>query len=69
MELNCLLLIRKLLCILFIMTFTLLCNVILTDAAIDENTVAVWLFEEDGGTVVRDASGNGHDGEIIGNLN
>ena len=51
------------------MTFTLLCNVILTDAAIDENTVAVWLFEEDGGTVVRDASGNGHDGEIIGNLN
>ena len=55
--------------IFYIMTFTLLSSVGLTDAAIDGNTVAVWLFEESGGKVVKDASGNGHDGEIIGNLN
>lgn len=69
MQLNCKLPIRKLLCVSFIVSFSVLCNVILTDAAIDDNTVAVWLFEEGGGKVVRDASGNGHDGEIIGNLN
>ena len=36
------------------------------DAAVDENTVAVWLFEEGTGKVVKDASGNGHDGEFAG---
>ena len=59
----------KSLCLLGIMSVSLFCNVLLTDAVIDGNTVAVWLFEEEGGTVVRDASGNGHDGEITGNLN
>ena len=59
----------KSLCLLGIMSVSLFCNVLLTDAVIDGNTVAVWLFEEGGGKVVRDASGNGHDGEIIGNLN
>ena len=61
--------ISKSLCLLGILSVFLLCNVLLADAVIDDNTVAVWLFEEDGGKVVRDASGNGHDGEIIGNLN
>ena len=38
----------------------------LANAAVDENTVAVWLFEEGAGDVVKDASGNGHDGEFAG---
>lgn len=37
-----------------------------TDAAVDEHTVAVWLFEEGAGKTVKDASGNGHDGEFAG---
>ena len=37
-----------------------------THAAVDENTVAVWLFEEGTGKTVKDASGNGHDGEFAG---
>ena len=37
-----------------------------TEAAVDENTVAVWLFEEGSGDVAKDASGNGHDGEFAG---
>ena len=69
MDRNCLLCIGKSLCLLGIVSISLFCNVLLTDAVIDSNTVAVWLFEEGGGKVVRDASGNGHDGEIIGNLN
>ena len=40
-----------------------------TDAAVDKNTVAVWLFEEGEGKTVKDASGNGHDGKISGILN
>lgn len=36
------------------------------NAAVDENTVAVWLFEEGTGKTVKDASGNGHDGEFAG---
>ena len=38
----------------------------LANAAVDENTVAVWLFEEGAGDVAKDASGNGHDGEFAG---
>ena len=37
-----------------------------TEAAVDEHTVAVWLFEEGAGDVAKDASGNGHDGEFEG---
>ena len=40
-----------------------------TYAAVDKHTVAVWLFEEGSGKTVRDASGNGHHGEITGKLN
>ena len=40
-----------------------------TDAAVDKNTVAVWLFEEGDGKTVKDASGNGHNGKFSGNLN
>ncbi|MDE0041153.1 MAG: hypothetical protein OXT74_03905, partial [Candidatus Poribacteria bacterium] len=29
--------------------------------------VGIWLFDEEDGTIVTDSSGNGHDGEIIGN--
>ena len=45
---------------------TTLLGGIQADAAVDENTVAVWLFEEGAGKVVKDASGNGHDGEFAG---
>jgi len=38
------------------------------EAAVDKHTVAVWLFEEGNGKTVKDASGNGHSGEIIGSL-
>lgn len=31
-----------------------------------ENVVAVWLFDEDGGDVIKDSSGNGHDGQAVG---
>lgn len=36
------------------------------EAEVDKHTVAVWLFEEGTGDVVKDASGNGHDGEFAG---
>ena len=36
------------------------------DAAVDKNTVAVWLFEEGNGKIAKDASGNGHDGSFKG---
>ena len=35
-------------------------------AALDPHTLAIWLFDEGTGDVVRDASGNGHDGKLIG---
>lgn len=54
---------------LLVITVFLLSSINATEAAVDENTVAVWLFEEESGTVVRDASGNGHDGEFTGTLN
>lgn len=38
------------------------------DGAVDEQTVAVWLFEEGAGKTVTDASGNGHDGDFAGSL-
>ena len=38
------------------------------DAAVDKNTVAVWLFEEGAGKTAKDVSGNGHDGKFKGNL-
>ena len=31
--------------------------------------VGIWLFDEEDGKIVTDASGNGHDGEIIGTQN
>jgi len=36
-------------------------------AKIDENTVAVWLFNEGKGDAVKDMSDNGHDGKFNGN--
>ena len=53
-------------CFLIVLTFTVLIGGIQVDAAVDEQTVAVWLFEEGAGQVVKDASGNGHDGEFAG---
>lgn len=41
----------------------------IAEAAVDKNTVAVWLFEEGAGRTVKDASGNGHDGKFKGNPN
>jgi hypothetical protein len=38
----------------------------LTYAAVDGDTVAIWLFDEGSGNTVRDASGNGHDGTFVG---
>lgn len=53
----------------FIITIQLLFTVLSTYAVVDKHTVAVWLFEEGSGNTVKDASGNGHDGEITGKLN
>lgn len=53
----------------FIITILLLFTVLSTYAVVDKHTVAVWLFEEGSGKTVKDASGNGHDGEITGKLN
>jgi hypothetical protein len=37
------------------------------DAKIDEGTIlGIWLFDEDIKNTVRDASGNGHDGQVFG---
>jgi hypothetical protein len=36
-----------------------------TVAKIDENTVALWLFDEGSGDVVKDFSGNGNNGKIF----
>lgn len=37
------------------------------DAQIDEETIlGIWLFDEDIKNTVRDASGNGHDGQVFG---
>lgn len=35
---------------------------------VDEHTVALWLFDEGEGKVVKDLSGNGNDGEIVGGI-
>ena len=53
-------------CLLITLTVAILISGISADAAVDENTVAVWLFEEGAGKVAKDASGNGHDGEFSG---
>ena len=42
-----------------VITILLMFSVISANAAVDRNTVAVWLFEEGDGDTVRDASGNG----------
>lgn len=37
--------------------------------AIDKNAiVGIWFFDEGGGEVAKDSSGNGHDGELLGDL-
>lgn len=51
------------------LSILLLANGLSIYAAVDRHTVAVWLFEEGNGKTVKDASGNGHDGEITGKLN
>ena len=48
-----------------LVVLTLLCSMF-ANAAVDEHTVAVWLFEEGAGKTAKDASGNGHDGEFAG---
>jgi len=46
--------------------FISLCTVPFAMAAeIDENTVALWLFDEGSGNVVKDSSANGNDGKIF----
>lgn len=38
------------------------------NAKIDEDTIlGIWLFDEDINKEVKDASGNGHDGQVVGN--
>jgi len=40
------------------------------EAKIDpESVVGIWLLDEGSGTTIRDSSGNGHNGEIVGNVN
>ena len=53
-------------CLFFTLAVTILIGIGRVDAAVDENTVAVWLFEEGNGKTVKDASGNGHDGNFKG---
>ena len=53
-------------CLFIAVTVLALLGGMLANAAVDENTVAVWLFEEGAGKTVKDASGNGHDGEFAG---
>ena len=53
-------------CVLVTLTVLILLCSMSANAAVDENTVAVWLFEEGAGKTVKDASGNGHDGEFAG---
>ncbi len=36
--------------------------------AVHADVVGIWLFDEAKGKVVKDASGNGHDGEIVGKV-
>ena len=50
--------------ILLVLTVLFLFSGGFADAAVDKNTVAVWLFEEGAGRTVKDASGNGHDGKF-----
>ena len=46
--------------------FISLCTVpFVTAAEIDENTVALWLFDEGSGDVVKDSSTNGNDGKMF----
>ena len=52
-----------------VITVLIMLTVTSIHAAVDKNTVAVWLFEEGEGKTARDASGNGHNGEITGSLN
>lgn len=41
-------------------------SVLVAHADVDpENVVGLWLFEEGGGEVAEDSSGNGHDGQIL----
>ena len=55
------------LCLLVVFSISTFIGAIQADAAVDENTVAVWLFEEGAGEGrAKDASGNGHDGEFAG---
>ena len=49
-----------------VLAVSLLFGNLSANAAVDKNTVAVWLFEEGTGKTVKDASGNGHDGEFAG---
>ena len=53
-------------CLFLFLAVTILISSGRVDAAVDENTVAVWLFEEGAGKVAKDDSGNGHDGNFKG---
>ena len=57
---------RTLLSLLIAFTIVTLMGGAQVEAAVDENTVAVWLFEEGAGNTAKDASGNGHDGKFEG---
>ncbi|MCG9129786.1 LamG domain-containing protein, partial [Candidatus Poribacteria bacterium] len=52
-----------------IITIMMFLCILSSYSAVDRDTVAVWLFEEGDGKTVRDASGNGHHGDITGKLN
>lgn len=49
------------------LTVLILLGGVFAEAAVDKHTVAIWLFEEGAGRIVKDASGNGHDGKFAGN--
>lgn len=37
-------------------------------ATVDKHTVAIWLFDENTGEVVKDVSENGHNGDVVGDV-
>jgi len=55
--------------LLIIMTLVASLGFAVSGYAVDRaNILGVWLFDEEGGNIAEDSSGNGRDGEILGNV-
>lgn len=58
--------VKKCYSLILIMMFSILFLSNLTWAIVDEHTMGLWQFNEDGGDAVADSSGNGLDGKQVG---